>query len=169
MQDMPERVMGENRNMIGDRGADEGNDTAGRMIILDTNFLLIPAKFRVDVFSELEKIVNFKYRLVILDKSLKELENIILKAKKGRKGADRDAARLALSLIKAKQASKQLEIMPSDAIQQRDSVDDIIVGLAENDKSLLVATQDKELKRRLKKEGISVIVLKQKKQLVIEG
>lgn len=133
-------------------------------IILDTNFLLIPASFRVDIFSEIDKIVNFKYELVILDKSLEELENIVLRPKKGRKGADRAAASTALSLIEAQKNSKKLNILPSEG-----HVDGAIIRLAESGENIIVATQDKELKKRLKEKGARIIVLKQKKYLAIEG
>lgn len=132
-------------------------------IILDTNFLLIPPRFRVDIFSELEKIVNFKYELVILDRSLEELKNIIITPKKGRKGADREAAKTALSLVEAYKDNKKLNILPSEG-----HVDEAIIRMAEADKHIIVATQDKELKRRLKKEGIRLVVLKQKKYLSLE-
>ncbi len=48
-----------------------------KIIILDTNFLLIPAQFKVDIFSEVERICNFRYQLVIIDKTLEELEDIV--------------------------------------------------------------------------------------------
>ena len=32
-------------------------------VILDTNFLMIPYKFRVDIFSELTRVCNFSYKL----------------------------------------------------------------------------------------------------------
>lgn len=132
-------------------------------IILDTNFLLIPPRFRVDIFSELEKIVNFKYELIILDKSLEELKNIIITPKKGRKGADRVAAKTALSLVEAYKNNKKLNILPSEG-----HVDEAIARMAEADKYIIVATQDKKLKKRLKKEGIKLVVLKQKKYLSLE-
>ena len=44
-----------------------------KKIILDTNFLLIPAQFNVDIFSEIERICDFQYQLCIVDKTLSEL------------------------------------------------------------------------------------------------
>ena len=43
-------------------------------IILDTNFLMIPSMFKVDIFSEIERICDFKYELCIVDKTLDEKE-----------------------------------------------------------------------------------------------
>ena len=42
-------------------------------IILDTNFLMIPAQFNVDIFSEIHRICDFKYELYIIDKTIDEL------------------------------------------------------------------------------------------------
>jgi len=47
-----------------------------RKIILDTNFLLIPAQFKVDIFSEIDRICSFTYSLFVLDKSVEELKKI---------------------------------------------------------------------------------------------
>lgn len=134
-------------------------------IILDTNFLLIPARFRVDIFSEIEKTVNFKYELIILDKSLDELKNIVLKPKKGLKGADKEAVRIALSLVDAQLSNKKLNIIPS----KTKHVDDAIIGIAgEDSANTVVATQDMGLKKRLRGLGIRIITLRQKKYLTIE-
>ena len=124
-----------------------------KKIIIDTNFLLIPANFKVDIFSELERICFFKYKLYIVDRTLKELQNII----KLQKGADKDAAKLALLLIK----SKGLKIISTE---EQKSVDDLIVELS--DENTIVATQDIGLKRRLKAKGIKIITLKSKKKLI---
>ena len=52
-------------------------------IILDTNFLLIPPTLKIDIFSEIEKIMGEPYRLYILDMSIDELNNIS-KTQKGK-------------------------------------------------------------------------------------
>ena len=45
-------------------------------IYLDTNFLLIPAQFKVDIFEEIERLMDKPYDLYVFDKSLKELEDL---------------------------------------------------------------------------------------------
>ena len=117
-------------------------------IILDTNFLLIPGQFKVDIFSEIDRVCPFSYDLYVLDKSINELERIM--------GKDKPAAKLALSLIKA----KKLKILKTS---EKKSVDDLILGM--ND--VIVATLDKELIRRLKEKGTKIIRLRQKKYLVV--
>ncbi len=118
-------------------------------ILLDTNFLLIPAQFRVDIFAEIERIMKEPYKLYILKQTIDELNKIIEK----QRGKHREAAKLALQLIKQKGLN-------TIRISSKGSVDDIIKNIAKN---YIVATQDKELKKSLKK----VITLRAKKYLVI--
>ena len=90
----------------------------------------------------------------ILDKTRDELKDIVEK----QKGKQKDAARVALQLLKL----KNVATIKTTSIKH---TDDIIVEYAKKD--YLVATQDKDLKRRLINQNTSVIVLKQKKILAI--
>ncbi len=116
--------------------------------ILDTNFVLIPAQFKVDIYSELAN-----NQLYILDKTIDELKSIIkfqsLKHKK--------AAKLALSLIKA----NKVKIIKTNSNLH---TDDSILETAKKLK-YAVATQDKALKQKLKKNKVKIITLRQKKYL----
>lgn len=127
-------------------------------IILDTNFLLIPAQFGLDIFSELEKTCSFSYELIIFDKSLNELENIVNTGK----GHDKDTAKTTLLLVENMISNKKLNIIPA----KTGYIDKEIIDSA--DKDTLVATQDIELRKRLKEKGIKTIVMRQKKHLVLE-
>lgn len=126
-----------------------------KRIILDTNSLMIPLQFRVDIFSEIDRVCNFNYTLCIFRQTIDELKGIIERNEKGRK-----AAQFALKLIN----SKNIDIIDSE----RKGVDSLILENA--DENTIVATQDKELKKQLIKRGIAMIVLRQKKYLkLIEG
>ena len=124
-----------------------------KRIIIDTNFLLIPAQFKVDIFLEIKKIAEFDYDLFIIDKTIDELKSIIEK----QKGKHKAAAKLALSIIKLKKIKK---------IKTKEgTVDELILKAA--DKNTIIATQDMELKRKLREKGVSLIVLRQKKHLIL--
>ncbi len=127
-----------------------------KKVILDTNFLLVPGQFSVDIFSEIDRLMDFPYQLEVLKGTLPELKKI------NDTGSTKDkmAAKLAVVLIK----QKGLKMV---ANYSTDNVDDSIVRLANKD--TYVATQDKELKSRLKKKGVKIITLRQKKYLIIEG
>ena len=125
-----------------------------KKILLDTNFLLIPAQFNIDIFSEINKIMLEKYQLYTLDKVIGELESI--QKDKKQKQKNKKAAKLALQLIKAK---KPIIIKT----EQDKPVDDLIVDL----KGYIIATQDLFLKKRLKSKKIKIITLRAKKKLMI--
>ncbi len=126
-----------------------------KKILLDTNFLLIPWQFKVDIFTQIDDIAHFKYGLFILDKALDELKKIV----EEQKGKDKDAAKVALKLI----AIKNIGIIKTE---EGGETDEIILKTASKD-DFIVATQDKDLKRRLINQGVSVIILRQKKTLAI--
>ena len=43
-------------------------------VILDTNFLAVPAQFGVDIFSEIERVVERRVEFVLLESTVKEIE-----------------------------------------------------------------------------------------------
>lgn len=123
-----------------------------KSIIIDTNFLMIPSVFGVDIFSEIERICDFPYQIIVLKGTIDELNNIL----KNEKGKDKEAARLALQLI-----NKKNLYTPANSTEDR--VDDIIFDMADSD--TIVATQDSELKKRLKAKNIKLIILRKKSYL----
>ena len=48
-----------------------------KKILLDTNFLMAWGQFKVDIFTQIDKISTFRYELFTLDKNLDELNKII--------------------------------------------------------------------------------------------
>ncbi|MEK6942971.1 MAG: PIN domain-containing protein [Nanoarchaeota archaeon] len=124
-----------------------------RRIILDTNFLMVPLQFKVDIFSEIHRICNFQYKIFIFEQSIDELNAII----KEQKGKDKKAAQFALKIVK----SKDIEILKAEG----DYVDNIIIQNRKDDD--IVATTDLDLKKKLLERYIAVIVLRQKKYLQI--
>ncbi len=129
-----------------------------KQIYLDTNFLLIPAQFRVDIFTEIERLMHEPYKLNVLEKSLQELDKIIAE----QKGRDKDAAKLAKKIIESKIKQKSLNIT---AFSKDLGVDDILVELANSE--VIVATQDKELKKRVQEKGGRILILKSRQHLQI--
>ena len=120
-----------------------------KKVILDTNFLMIPAELRVDIFTEIDKIFHDKVQFYVLEKSLKELDTV---AEKGRQ-----KEKLQVKLTKALLKTQNIKILSCDL---EGSVDDILVSLA---KEYIIATQDQELKRRIQHNLLSL----RKRQYVI--
>ncbi len=129
-----------------------------KRIFLDTNFLLIPFVYKVDIFSEIKRIMDEPYKICILDMTIDELNKIIAE----QSGKDKEAAKMALQLIE-KMNITIIEVKEQNLYMNLNSkepiVDDILVKLA--DENTIIATQDKLLKKRLNK----VIVLRSKKRL----
>jgi uncharacterized protein len=126
-------------------------------IILDTNFLLIPGQFNVDIFSEIRRICDFNYELVVVPETIAELEALIGNSRSS--GKDRKAAGLALQLLR-----KFKVIAAKNYRKVFKRADEAILDIA--DKRSLVATQDRELKRRLKGK-CRIIILRQRQYLQI--
>lgn len=116
--------------------------------LLDANFLMIPGKFKVDVFSELMRFG--KPELYTLDLVVQELEK-----KAAGKGKDARHAKLALTLVER----KYIGILPA-----KGKADQEIERIAA-EQNMIVCTQDRELIKKLKAEEVPVISLRQKKRL----
>ena len=127
-----------------------------KKIILDTNFLMIPGRFKIDIFSEIDRMADFNYKFFIIDKTIDELEKII--NNKESKLKDREYAKIGLGLVRA----KNIESIKSND----ESVDEAIIRVSDRD--TIVASSDRELKRELRKKGVKIINLRKKQYLVLE-
>ncbi|MGV8171947.1 MAG: PIN domain-containing protein [Candidatus Woesearchaeota archaeon] len=126
-------------------------------IIFDTNFLLIPIQFKVDIFAEVKRLLSEPYELFVYQGSIDELNDL---AKGNSKAAI--IARTAIKLIK----QKNLKSLPN-SINEKYADKLILEGVTSKD---IVCTQDQALKRLLKNrhKGIKLITLKSKKYLDFE-
>jgi rRNA-processing protein FCF1 len=113
-----------------------------KQILLDTNMLMSVGQFKVDIFSELERICDFSYSVAVVDKTVEELEKI----KDEQKGRHHAAARLALQLLRRKKVNilKTSSGYADDALAEK------------SNEGYIVATQDLGLKRRLKKPYLTL-------------
>lgn len=118
-------------------------------ILLDTSLLLDCAKYRVDFSAQLHG-----HELLTLSSCFNELEK--LSARKGRTG---EAARIALVMVLA----KGVRIVRS----AEKNTDAAILSYALREKCC-VATNDRALIKSLKKNGIRIIRLREKKKLIEE-
>jgi hypothetical protein len=126
-------------------------------VILDSNFLFIPAKFQIDVFEDLAKLLNQRFEPVLLSSIYQELKTM---AEKGVPSRRRQAS-LALKL-----AEKCKKIDVEKHLEETN--DDVILRIATLWKSP-VATNDRKLRRKLRARAIPVIYLRSKNRLELEG
>ena len=115
---------------------------------------MIPAQFHVDVIAELERILP-NYTFVVPSFVIDELENI----KKRSKGKARIAASVALKLVE----SSDVKIVEFD-LKDKERVDDALLRI-----SKVLCTNDRGLQKRARNKGITVVYLRQKKYLAVEG
>jgi rRNA-processing protein FCF1 len=111
-----------------------------KTVILDTNFLLIPHQFRINILAELEKLVESAHEFVIGEPVMAELRG--LAKSRGKKGI---AARVALAGIE----KHGMRIIPSPIPR----ADDWVAEYCKENPGVIVCTNDIELRRRLKGLG----------------
>ncbi|RLF81677.1 nucleotide-binding protein [Thermococci archaeon] len=128
------------------------------IVVPDTNFLLVPGQFGVDIIGELHRILDVKFEILIPNVVLDELEVIERKVK----GKD---------LIAVKMAKKLAEKFNTIEIGRfgEKPIDQQILEFALKTPNVIVCTNDKALKRKLREIGIPVVYLRQKKILELEG
>ena len=122
------------------------------LIILDTNFLTIPADFGIDIFSEAETILERQLKFVLLQSVVEEIEE---------KG-DHKKFRIAKSLF------DRCDIEDVSESMSKLAVDDQLLEYTISRNGVL-ATNDKELRRKARKKGVPVLFLRGKKRLELEG
>jgi rRNA-processing protein FCF1 len=127
-----------------------------RRVILDSNFLFIPFQFRIDIIEELESLTG-KLDVVVLSTTVEELERL------SRKGSDKTKRR-ALAALKLTERCTVVNVERGPT----ETYDDVILRKAKEWKCA-AATNDRELRKRLRKEIIPVIYLRQKQRLELEG
>jgi len=134
-------------------------------IILDTNILLVPGQYKIDVFDELIRLGYTEF--IITDSIVREL---LILSKKYKSKKDIMAVNLAMSLIDRCKIVRKDGIINDKKIFEHSGkktiADDDILELADDIGA--VATNDKKLIRDLKKKGVKVVRLRQKKFLVEE-
>jgi len=126
-------------------------------VILDSNFLFIPAKFQIDVFEELARLLNQRFEPVLLSSIYQELKTMAEKGAPSR----RKQASLALKL-----AEKCKKIDVEKHLEETN--DEVILRIATLWKSP-VATNDRELRKKLRTRNITVIYLRGKSRLELQG
>ncbi len=126
------------------------------LVIMDSNALLVPLQFKIDIFGELERILNRRFELVLLSPVLRELQML---ASEGRPKVRRMAA-FAMEFGKK---CRYIEVSSSGT-----TVDDTIIDVAAKSRTA-VFTNDAQLRERLRDISVPVIYVRQKSHLAIEG
>lgn len=123
-------------------------------VYIDTNFFLLPFQFNVDIIEEF-RIRLPNHKLVTTKFVIREL--------KGLKNNKNSKTRLAASLGLKIAQSNQIEIKDIP-LKNGESVDEGLVRIAN-----VLATNDIELRKKAKKNNLTIVYLRQKRYLAIDG
>lgn len=121
-----------------------------KKILVDTNFLIACVKSKIDFFEE---ILYQGYKILIPENVIRELKKI--KDSK-QKRHNKEAAEIALNILK-NQKYHTIKF-------KKRNVDNAIAEFANSKKDIIVATLDKELKKKIEK---NILIIRDKKKLEI--
>lgn len=125
-------------------------------VVFDTNFLTVPAQFGVDIFTEAERILERKVTFIVLDSIIEELKRNLANTQ----GAEAVKFRVALDLLeRCNVVDYRGALVP---------VDDQVLEFCKSNNGIL-ATNDRELRKRATAQGIPVLHLRSKKRLDLDG
>lgn len=119
-------------------------------MLLDTNALLMPAQFGVDLYDELLALFG-DFEPITLEEVVGELSGLA----RGR-GRDAAAARVGLALV------RRSTVVPSGSTAE--GVDNRVIEYARRE-GCTVVTNDRELRNALLREGVDVVSMRRQKTL----
>ncbi|MCS7364064.1 MAG: hypothetical protein NDF54_01330 [archaeon GB-1867-035] len=136
---------------------DFSSGVEGRVIVLfDSNMLLMAVQKPFNLFDEVYRVLNRAYRPVVLSAVKSELDYL---ANFG-SPKERRESRLALELV------KRCEVVD---FSFSDDADNAIIEFTRKHGRVVVATNDIELRRKLRKLGVPVIFMRGFDHLDLEG
>jgi rRNA-processing protein FCF1 len=126
-------------------------------IILDANFLFVPSQFRLDIFEELANLLNQRFEPILLSSTQKELQGL----------AQSNSPKVQKQALLALRLAEKCHFVSIEK-HSAETYDDVIVRVA-TDWNCPVGTNDRELRKRLRQNGVTVIFLRQQRRLAMEG
>ncbi|MCX8161759.1 MAG: 30S processome protein Utp24 [Candidatus Bathyarchaeota archaeon] len=126
-------------------------------VILDSNFLLLPFQFGIDIFECVRDLLCRNVEFIVLPQIVEEVKRIADGV-----GDNSRGARLALKLIEEK-----CTILDLDEVRGLNTDESILRAAVNLD--AVVATNDRTLRRKLRSKGIPTIFLRERSHLDIDG
>jgi rRNA-processing protein FCF1 len=124
-------------------------------LLVDTNFLLIPLRFKVDIFEESQNAVNDLVEFYVSSRVIDEIS--ILKEKSKNK--------FVRQLVFAEKIAENCTVIQDDSSTL---VDDSLINLASKE-GMVIGTTDAELRQKARNSGVKVVYLRQKSHLILDG
>jgi len=126
-------------------------------VILDANALFVPLQFKIDIFSDLARLLNRNFELVLLSPVKRELKAL----------AEKGSPKMRKNACYALKLAERCKYVEVDDFASA-FTDDVIVKVAKEWGSP-VFTNDKQLRKRLRDISVPVIYVRQKSHLEIDG
>ncbi len=134
-----------------------------KRVIVDTNALLIPGTFRIDIYEELKDMGYLE--IIIPEAVIKELEAL---SKSEGKGRTKKAAQIGHQLVLRHLANSGSRVFIERKDRSADSDTDSEIIRVAKMQDAAVLTNDAELRRRLHQEGIPTVFLRGKNRLAAD-
>ena len=126
-------------------------------VILDSNAFFVPLELKIDIFHEVNLLLNRKVDFVLLSLVKRELELL----------AAKDSLKIRRQALNALKIAEKCKYVPIEEYQSL-STDDAILKVAKAWNSP-VFTNDRQLRRKLRDISVPVIYVRQKSRLEIDG
>ncbi|TFG09993.1 PIN domain-containing protein [Candidatus Thorarchaeota archaeon] len=128
-------------------------------VVLDTNFLLVPTQFPIDVFAETEEVLEKRPRFVILDSVVAEINARLNAPRSLMENKQFTVAKALLERCEIVEVEENLRSLPVDLqILEYATLQEAVI-----------ATNDRILRKKARSRGIPVLLVRGKKRLTLEG
>jgi rRNA-processing protein FCF1 len=128
------------------------------VVIFDSSILIGLLECRIDVIAEIERVLSTRFSPIVLSGTLSEIRDVLQRSKGGKR-----KKQLTLALQIAEKFNK-LDYFPL----VNEDMDEVIFRAAKHLKAL-VATTDYELRKRLVRAGMSVLFIREKSHIGVDG
>jgi rRNA-processing protein FCF1 len=125
-------------------------------VALDSNFLLLPLNLRLDIFIEIERLLQGKVQFIVIKPVRNELGRL------SQRGSE--LGRRASFALKLMERCLEIDVK----LNRSEKVDEALIRFAQDNK-VIVATSDMVLKKRLRDINVPVIYVRDLSRLEIEG
>ena len=124
---------------------------------MDSNFFFIPLRFGVDIFEELKRLFGENVRYIVLSVIVDEIKLL----KEDANNSLKKEVDFALLL------TEKCRVI-DEVVKPGENIDDVILRTS-MERGYIVATNDSELRRRLREKAVSVVYLRQLAFLEVDG
>ena len=138
------------------------------LVIIDSNFILLPFQFKIDYFNEIRSNIEGKLKFIIFQQIFNELES--KRKKEPKTSSFIRFFESGLVYLKNNKEKHNIEIL-EDIKTENETTDDFLLRMIKNLKKqnqiIYLATNDSQLRKKAKEMNVGTIFLRQKKYLSI--